>query len=410
MIYKNSLILKHKRNILKQIRMKRLLLLFIAAFAVTIAYSQKGKVAAASAFLDNGDLESARTRLNDALKHDKTKGWARTYIVSARLAAEEYNKTNDFDKILEAVDNYFTANEIDENDDRQGLLGRKGSFQKDIKVGLTFFMPELQNAGVDAFNSENYEVAMNLFRNVIELNKLSVFKEDNLPIDSMFIYYTGLAASRCKKYDVAEEYFKEAIEIDFGEGDPVLLLHEIYTETKDSTKIGPNLLNGFELYPDDERILNTLINYYLQTEQYDEALGYLDEAIKREPENATYFNARGVLYDMSEQFEEAEEQYLEAIKYNPDFFDPTLNLGVIYYNRAAEMMIEANDIEDFREFEIARDEAQEMFRKSLPFIERANEIKPDEIMVMETLRNLYYRFEMTEEYDEIDRKIKEVQE
>ena len=66
----------------------------------------------------------------------------------------------------------------------------------------------------------------------------------------------------------------------------------------------------------------------------------------------------------------------------------------------------ANDIKDNRKYEIAKKEANETFYKSLPYMEKAHEMKPDDRMVLETLKNLYYRFEMNDKYEEVNEIIR----
>ena len=73
-------------------------------------------------------------------------------------------------------------------------------------------------------------------------------------------------------------------------------------------------------------------------------------------------------------------------------------------------MNEANDMTDNRSYEKARKQAEDTFRQSLPFMEKAHELRPDDLMVLETLKNLYYRFEMTEEYNAVDAKLKALKE
>ena len=385
--------------------MKRLILVFTSILIVTAIHAQRGKVMAAEAFLDNKDLASAKERIDDALVHPKTLDWPKTYIVAARLSAAQFAKDKKkTDLLLEATNHFFKAAELDAKGNEKGK--GKGRYQKDIKVALAFFMPELQNEGIDAFNKENYELAMKLFDSVINLNKLSVYEEDNLPADSVFIYYTGLAASRSSNWEKAETYFLEAIDLGYAEGDPILLLNEVYTETKDSVKAEANLKRGFELYPEDDRIFTNLINYYLQTSQNEAALEYLNAAIKKDPENHSFYYARGVLYDMGKDFEKALADYNTALELKNDYFEPLLNIGVIYYNKGAEDMNSANDIKDNKAYEAAKKAASEVFRKSLPYMEKAHELKPDDLMVLETLKNLYYRFEMMDKYNEVNEKMK----
>lgn len=394
----------HQNKKRKATTMKRILFLFISVLVVATSCAQKGKVTAASAFIDNGDLDAAEARINDALEHEKTKEWPRTYVVAANLATEQFKKGKGEEKIIQAADYYFKASEYDQKGDAKGRgIGRA---EKEIKVALTFFMPELQNAGIEAFNNEDYEMAMKMFERVIDLNKLPLYEVDNMPADSVFIYYTGLAASRSKNWAKAEDFFEQAIDLTYGEGDAILLLHEVYAESGDSSKMADNLKRGFELFPEDDRILTTLINYYLQTEQHDEALNYLNSAIEGDPNNYSFYNARGVLFDLSKDFYKAEAEYLRALELNPEYFEPTLNLGVIYYNRGAEEMNKANDLTNNREYEVAKKKAEDTFRQSLPYMEKAHELRPDDLMVLETLKNLYYRFDMNDKYNDIDAKLK----
>jgi len=369
---------------------------------ITAVNAQRGRVTAASAFIDNGDLATAREHLEAAFVHEKSKGWPRTYIVAARLAIAEFRSSTDPKKIIEAGRHFMKATELDQKGDEKGR--NIGRFSNEIKMALTFFMPDLQNAGIEAFNRNDYQLALDAFSMVVNLNLLPIFAEDNLPADSVFIYYSGIAATRVQDWAKAETYFNKAIDLRYAGGDPVLLLHDVFINSNDSAKIIPNLKRGFELFPNDERILTSLINHFLQTGQNREALVYLETAIQNDPNNHSFFYARGVLYDWEKDFDNALKFYNKALEIKPDYFEPTLNIGVIHYNRAVEQMEVANAISDFRQFEVARLKAEELFRKSLPYIEKAHEIRPDDKMVLETLRGLYYRFNMMDKFEVVDAK------
>ena len=46
-----------------------------------------------------------------------------------------------------------------------------------------------------------------------------------------------------------------------------------------------------------------------------------------------------------------------------------------------------------------------VFKKSLPFFEKAHEMAPEDRTYMQVLKGLYYRFHMDKEYDEISAKL-----
>ena len=385
--------------------MKRLLMFIFAIIAVTSAFGQRGKVTAANAFIDNGDLKSAKQRIEDALVEPSSKDWPKTYIVAARLATEEFRQNKNNDEVIKAADYYLKAIELDQKGDSKGKgIGR---FANEIKMNITMFVPHLQNAGIEAFNAENFTFSMNAFERVAKLNGASIFQTPGKPaiVDSVFIYYTGLSALRSNNWAKAEDYFKQSLNLKYGEGDAVLLLHEVYTGSGDSAKIDVNLKKGIELFPQDDRIMMQLINYYLSSKKNKEALEYLNTAIERDPKNFSYFFVRGYLYENSGELEKAEKEYLKAIEIKPDYYEPLISLGVIYFNRGAEQTRAAQSISDFKKYEAAMNASLEHFKQALPYVERADSAKPNEEHVLETLKSLYYRLEMNDKYNEVVERI-----
>lgn len=385
--------------------MKRLLLVCIAIFAVSSVFGQRGKVTAAAAFIDNGDLSAAKQRIDEALLDPVSKEWPKTYVVGARLAAEEYKKNKDKEEILKAGDYYLKAIELDQKGDAKGK--GIGKFANEIKMNITMFVPNLQNAGIEAFNAEDFIFSMKVFERVAALNGSSIFQVEGKPavVDSVFIYYTALSAMRSSNWAKAEEYFNKSIELKYGEGDAVLLLHEVYTSSGDSSKISQNLKAGIELFPQDDRIMMQLINYYLSTKQNEEALEYLNSAIEKDSQNFSYYFVRGFLFENNKDLEKAEAEYLKAIEIKPDYYEPLISLGVIYFNRGAEQTRIAQDITDFKKYEAAMAESLKHFEQSLPYVERADAAKPNEEHVLETLKSLYYRLEIMDKYNEINERI-----
>ncbi len=371
--------------------------MMVALFAVTMLYAQKGKVSAAQAYIQNGDLESAETRLNDAFEHKKSADWPKTYIVAAELANARYKAKKDPAQIEKAYDYYMKALELDR--------AQNNRFEKEIKVALTFFVNEMTNAGIEAFNAEKFGAAANLFEKVLMINSLPMFAADSESVDTAIVYNTALAAYNAKDWERAAKYLKNSISLNYGGGDAVLLLDQVYANSNDSALMAINLQQGFTKYPEDDRILTQLINYYLETRQNDRALEYLDQAVEKDPDNATFYYARGVLNDQSKNYERAIADYKKAAELNPDYFDALYNLGVIYFNQGVEQMNVANDKTDFKEFEQEKKKADELFKKSLPYMERANEIKPEDTGVLESLKGLYYRFEMNDKYDQVKDKL-----
>jgi len=382
--------------------MKRLALIAILTLSITAIYAQKGKVSAASTYLDTQDFDNAKKAIDLAIAHEKSMNWPKTYIVAAKVYTELSKADKDADGIKKAVDFYKKAIELDQKGDAKGK--GIGKYAKEIKLQLTFFKPDLTNSGIEGFNTENFEQALYAFENVLYINGLEMFQEEAPGIDTAIVYNCALASYNAKDWARAEKYFNQAIELNYGGGDAVLLLDQVFESNNDSLKIADNLKRGFEKYQDDERILTKLIQYYLDAQQNDAALEYLNTAIEKDPENPSFYYARGVLYESIDK-DKAIVNYEQCLEIDNAFFNSLYNIGVIYYNKGVEQQNIANDKTSTKEFNAAMEVANDYWEKALPYMEKAHEVQPEEAAVLETLKGLYYRFERMDKYNEVKAKI-----
>lgn len=392
-------------NKLKVFNMKRVALFILVMLGITTAFAQKGKVSAASQYLTTNDLNKAKEAIDLAIEHEKSMNWPKTYIVAAKVYTEQYKSSKNIEDIKKAVEFYKKAIELDQKGDKKGK--RKGKYKKEIKLQLTFFKPDLTNAGIEGFNTEDFNAALYAFENVLYVNALPMFAEEETAVDTAIVYNCALAAYNAKNWEKAEKYFDQSIDLNYGGGDAVLLLHQVFETTSDSVKMGENLKRGFEAYPDDNRILTQLIQYYLDSKQNEAALEYLNTAIEGDDTNATFYYARGVLYEKIDK-EKAIADYKKSLELDGGYFNSLYNLGVIYYNKGVEQQNEANDKTTTKEYEAAAKIANDLWKTSLPYMEKAHEVNPEEIAVLETLKGLYYRFEMMDKYNNVKAKLEAI--
>ncbi|MCU4173546.1 tetratricopeptide repeat protein [Carboxylicivirga sp. N1Y90] len=388
--------------------MKRVALFAILMLTVSAVFAQKGKVSAASGYLDTNDFEAAQKAIDVALEHEKSINWPKTYIVAAKVYTELYKNGKDADGIKKAVDFYKKAIELDQKGDHKGK--GIGKYEKEIKLQLTFFKPDLTNSGIEGFNTEDFNQALFAFENVLYINSLPVMAEEGAAVDTSIIYNCALAAYNAKNWEKAEEYFNKAIDYKYGGGDAILLLDQVFDETGDSVKLAQNLQRGFELFPEDSRILTSLIQFYLDSKQNDAALDYLNTAIEKDPSNPSFYYARGVLFESIDK-EEAISNYEKCLEIDDNFFNSLYNIGVIYFNKGVEQQGIANDKTTTKEYNAAIEVANGYWEQALPYLEKAHLVQPEsqsvgeKVAVLETLKGLYYRFENMDKYNEVKAKI-----
>jgi hypothetical protein len=64
---------------------------------------------------------------------------------------------------------------------------------------------------------------------------------------------------------------------------------------------------------------------------------------------------------------------------------------------------------DVNKYNTAIDEAMAVFGKALPYMEKANELKPNDVYALRSLRELYYRLKMTDKYNSVKAQLEKLE-
>ena len=384
--------------------MKKTLILLSFVLLAFSTYAQKGKVSSALNFKDTGRLDKALEAIEEAIdaSNPKTKSsltWPRTWevrgeIFQAIAQSKDANvKKLSKDPLTEALNSYKKALELDD----------KNRFGKSIKIKLTLLTNDLTNQAVESFNNEDYNKALLSFEQILDIQNLPIMRADNPGVDTIIVFNAGLAAFNAENYAKAIQYYGEAAKHGYNEGRTYQLLAKAHLENKDTASALVALQEGFQKYPDDNGVLVEMINIYITSGKTAEAMKYLSLAIEQDPQNATYYFAQGSLYDQLGEQEKSIESYKKAIQVNPDYYDAHYNLGALYYNNGVKQTEIANKVppNENARYEAEVKKADEWFAKALPLMERCREIRPDDPYALESLRNLYYRLQMLDKYEEV---------
>ena len=390
--------------------MKRTTILLVLLFAVTCVFAQKGKVTSAQSYKEAGNLAKAVSTINEAVdatnpKTQSSINWAGTWEARGEIFQALYkSKDENIKKLSEdpltvAYDSYMKALALDEKD----------KFSKSVKIKLTLLISDIQNQAVTAFNEEKYDKALKSFEQIMAIEHTPVFKaDDKNAVDTAIIFNAGLAAYNALNYDKAIEYYKDAAKYKYSGARTYDLISASYMQKKDTLGALNTLKEGLNAYPGNSTILVQLINIYLNANKVDEALKYLDMAISQDPKNASYYFAKGTLYDKLQKQEDAIQCYLKAIEFKDDYFDAYYNLGALYYNRGVKQIDVANAIPSNQpqKYEEEKNKADAEFNKAVPYMEKAHAINPTDKFTMESLKTLYYRLKMLDKHAEIVEKMK----
>ncbi|HPE84519.1 MAG TPA: tetratricopeptide repeat protein [Aequorivita sp.] len=385
--------------------MKKTIILLAFVFAVSGAFAQKGKVTTAQNLKETGKLDKALEAIEETIdpsneKSEKTISWPKTWEVRGEIyQAIGQSKDANIKKLSEdplttALESYKKALELDAS----------GKASNGVKIKLTLLTNDLTNQAIEAFNSEDYKLALKSFEQILDIQNTKIVKEDSPDaVDTVIIFNTGLAAYNAEEYDKAIKYYGEAAKYGYNGPKSYGLLAQAYQAKSDTLGALAALKEGFEKYPEDSQVLEGMIQIYMDLNKSDEAMKYLEMAISNDPNVPRYYFAQGALYEKLGDEQNAISTYKKTIEVDPQFFNAYYNLGALYYNKGVKQIEIAKDIppSENAKYEAAMAEADQWFEKSLPYMEKCNELQANDKATLESLKNLYYGMKQMDKYNAI---------
>jgi tetratricopeptide (TPR) repeat protein len=321
-------------------------------------------------------------RINLFFENDGLTGWKETEVIHP-------------DPLPEALVAYNKTLELD----------TKGSLDKKVKENLERLKKQFETKAIQGFTQGDYAASLTAFENIMEVSKARIYEGY---VDTIIIYNAALAAKNAGNHDKAIEYFKKAIDMNYGGSVAYYLLKSEYAVVNDSANVIKTLEEGFTKYPDTSLILIEIVNYYLTTGDAEKGLEYLQLAEKKESNNPSIYFAKGTLYEKVGNKEKALEAYNQATEIDPEYFNAYFNIGALYYNNAVELYEVANKMEDLKAYNDAKAIADKELSKAITPMEKAYQINPNERAAVETLQTIYYRLQMLDKYEEMKKKLSEM--
>jgi len=380
--------------------MKKVFLLLAVVCISTGVFAQKGKVISAMTLIEQGTLDKAKEALDQATNDPKTAEWFNTYFAKGKLYQAVFKSDNpkfkEFSKdpLSDAYSNYEKAMELD----------TKGATKKRIITGMIYnnLALDLYTQGGNQFEARDYDGALKSFETQIKITESDKYVGVT---DTGMYYNAGLAAMNAGKQDVAIKYFEKCAEMKYLGVTPYFQMSQSYMALGDTVKAEALLKSLPDKFPGNKNITLQLIDLYIKAGKNDDALKNLAVAKADDPENYSLWFAEGIIYLNTEKYDEAISDLTKSIELKSDLYDSQYGLGAAYINKASDMFVKANDIMDVNKYNAAIEEAMGVFSKALPYMEKANELKPDDVFALRGLKELYYRLKMTDKYNTVKAKL-----
>ena len=388
-------------------------------FISTVSIAQKHNIVNASIALRNakkatGDeiatlLEEAKQYIDLAYTNEGTSNEAKMWNYRAPIYLEIALKKPDLDKkaILKATNAYIKCLTKGKKD---RIIVRKWTPKEDVLAGLIQCGYKLFNLGIDKYNEGDYQSSLDFYEKIFDIvpfDEEDQLKRGNITEETI-LYNSFFSSSKLKNDTKSKELLQKLIDINFNEPAIYIQMSDIYKREGNIDKTIEYLSLGRDMFEDDQSLINTEINLYIELERTSELITKLGEAIELDPENSLLYFNRGTIYDQEGDLVNAEIDYLKAIEIDPSSFGSNYNLGALFFNKAVELNNTANSTSDNNKYKKLKKQADDFFNKALPYLESANLLNPKDKNTLLSLKQLYYMKGDYKRSDEMKKLISEL--
>ncbi|MDO4790647.1 MAG: tetratricopeptide repeat protein [Porphyromonas sp.] len=372
---------------------------------------------------DKPNIKEARELIKPTLENEETKGSAFAWFVAGevektlvegekiKMALQQpYNEVNFYNGLKNMYDLYLKASELDALPNEKGKVKKR--YEKGIKSALGNNHGFYINAGSYYLNQQKNAEAYPFFKIYMDIKDLPMFEGSPIAakdsVSMQVAFFKAFAAQSVDSKLAIQEY--EAIKgDDYRRSDVYQLLAEAYKKDGDNAGYERTILEGAKLFPKEKFFTFNLINSYIQSGRNDEAIEYLTKAIQNDPENVELINVLGKVYDQGKQDpDKALEYFQKALSINPNHSESIIDTGRVYYNKAVALKAKTTESgvspADAKKYDA---EAIELFKKALPYFEKAVELEPESTQYLMALRGIYYNLGNDAKVAEISKKLGE---
>jgi len=387
-----------------------LLTLLLLLVITTLTFAQSHNVVNASIALRNEEFVDAKKYIDEAYKTESTsndaKMWNYRSQIYLKIALKEAKL--DADAVFKATEAHLKCLQTDK---KGRVIVRKWTAEEDVLAGLIQCGYKLFNNAIEEYNAGNYKSSLKHYDaifQIIPLDTENQLKRGNITKETI-LYNSFFASNKMKDNSKSKEYLQKLIDINFNEPAIYVQMSIILIEEEKMEKALEYLALGRESFEEDQGLINTQINLYIQLGRTTELIGKLGEAIALDEENELLYFNRGTIYDQKGDIENAEQDYLTALELNPSAFGANYNLGALYFNQGVATKNKANATSDNSLYKKLNKEADAVFAKALPYLEAAHIINTEDKNTLLSLKQLYYLNNDYAKSDEMKKLIAELE-
>lgn len=310
---------------------------------------------------------------------------------------------NSSKKWMEGVDKLLLAYEMD----------------KDNNVDYLYF------AASGAVNAENFDLALEYYLQLKEKNYTGI-KDEYFITNVESGIEEKVTETEYKIYQSSKEYMNPRIGqtesrypeivknialIYVKKGEDELAIEAI----NEARSIQPDdlylILNEADLYI---RLSNNASDDNLRSQYRLKFKEIMTLAVEKDPENGILYYNLGIISSEQGESDDAKTYFEKAIEFKPDYIDSYVAIVNILLQEQTVIIGEMDKIamsnkrSDILKYDQLKEDLNEVWRKCIPYCEKALEYDPNDLEVLKLLSQFYYKLDNLDGYKEINAKIEEL--
>jgi tetratricopeptide (TPR) repeat protein len=310
---------------------------------------------------------------------------------------------NSSKKWMEGVDKLLLAYEMD----------------KDNNIDYLYF------AASGAVNAENFDLALEYYLQLKEKNYTGI-KDEYFITNVESGVEEKVTETEYKIYQSSKEYMNPRIgQTESRYPEIVKNIALIYVKKGEDELAIEAINEARSIQPDDLYLILNEADLYirLSNKASDDNLRsqyrlkfkeIMTLAVEKDPENGILYYNLGIISSEQGESDDAKSYFEKAIEFKPDYTDSYVAIVNILLQEQTVIIGEMDKIamsnkrSDIAKYDQLKEDLNEVWRKCIPYCEKALEYDPNDLEVLKLLSQFYYKLDNLDGYKEINAKIEQL--
>lgn len=337
--------------------------------------------------------------LADAVIKQYDQGNMKLYLKQQYDTSALFNLTRKMFTILESFDS------IDAQPDKKGKVSL--DYRKKHSELLNGYRPNLFNGGVYFVNKQKYEEAYQFFDMYIDCGRQPLFErfkydetDKRMPEAAYWAVYCGYKAK-----DPTKTFHHTYLALKDTAHYHLMLqyLAETYKLEDDTARYVKTLQEGFDKYPTFSFFFPRLVQHYGDLGDWPMVLDISNKALLSDSTDVNYLFTKSTALLNTGKYPECISICDSLIARDDSLADPYYNAGLAWFKQAVELdkLIKTSAKQ--------RKKVQSLYKSAMPYLVRYRELAPEQKKRWALpLYTIYLNLNMGNEFDEIDKLIREM--